>query len=410
MKKPIKSAVKSAKAKTKKAPAKNKMATPGRKPAKITKDVRQAAARKPATRTRAKKMAGADIDHLGDLPRSYGEERIFVVAQEPHWLFCYWDYTLTEGVEGTIFLRHGREGADRPEAEVPVPSETNSWYLAVRETDADYYVELGNYNGGHWKTLARSGTVLTPRDTMTGFGEPVFANMPFHATFQQLVEKIRSTRRDGESLSDALARLQGHGALPIGRLTPAQRIALDRLLETEIGSLTSGQLSSPLGSPGASLFSGEFAPSSWASAPGGSPGGFLAALGISGASWKSAPGNWSSAALSGRGAPSSWSSSWHGGRTFFMHLNAEVIFHGGTHPDAKMTVGGKEIMIRPDGTFRYHYVLPDGEFEIPVVATSPDGAETRHGVLRFERSTTRDGDVASTTPPPLGVPMGRKRS
>ena len=410
MKKPIKSAVKSAKAKTKKAPAKSKMATPGRKPAKITKGASQAAARKPATRARAKKMAGADIDHLGDLPRSYGEERIFVVAQEPRWLFCYWDYTLTEGVKGTIFLRHGREGADRPEAEVPVPSETNSWYLAVRETDADYYVELGHYNDGYWKTLTRSGTVLTPRDTMTGFGEPVFANMPFHATFQQLVEKIRSTRRDGESLSDALARLQGHGALPIGRLTPAQRIALDRLLETEIGSLTSGELSSPLGSPGASLFSGEFAPSSWASAPGGSPGGFLAALGISGASWKSAPGNWSSAALSGRGAPSSWSSSWHGGRTFFMHLNAEVIFHGGTHPDAKMTVSGEEIMIRPDGTFRYHYVLPDGEFEIPVVATSPDGAETRHGVLRFERSTTRDGDVASTTPPPLGVPMGRKRS
>ena len=391
MKKPIKSAVKSAKAKTKKTPAKSKMATPGRKSAKITKDVRQATARKPATGARVKKMAGADIDHLGDLPRSYGEERIFVVAQEPRWLFCYWDYTLTEGVKGTIFLRHGREGADRPEAEVPVPSETNSWYLAVREADADYYVELGHYNGGHWKALARSGTVLTPRDTMTGFGEPVFANMPFHATFQQLVEKIRGTMREGESLADALARLQGHGALPIGRLTPAQRIALDRLLGTEIGSLTSGELSSSLGSPGASLFSGRFAPSSWASAPGGSPGGFLAAL-------------------SGRGAPSGWSSSWHKGREFFMHLNAEAIFYGGTHPDAKVTVGGKEIMIRPDGTFRCHFVLPDGAFEIPVVATSPDGAETRRGVLRFERSTTREGDVASTTQPPLGVPTGRKRS
>ena len=410
MKKPIKSAVKSAKAKTKKAPAQSKMATPGRKSAKITKDVRQATARKPATGARVKKMASADIDHLGDLPRSYGEERIFVVAQEPRWLFCYWDHTLTEGVEGTIFLRHGREGADRPEAEVPVPSETNSWYLAVRETDADYYVELGHYNGGHWRALARSGTVLTPRDTMTGFGEPVFANMPFHATFQQLVEKIRGTMREGESLADALARLQGHSALPIGRLTPAQRIALDRLLGTEIGSLTSGELSSSLGSPDASLFSGRFAPSSWASAPGGSSGGFLAALGISGASWQSGPGSWSSAALSGRGVPSSWSSTWHRGREFFMHLNAEVIFYGGTHPDAKVTVDGKEIMICPDGTFRYHFVLPDGAFEIPVVATSTDGAETRRGVLRFERSTTREGDIASTTQPPLGVPMGRKRS
>ena len=90
---------------------------------------------------------------------------------------------------------------------------------------------------------------------MTGFGEPVFANMPFHATFQQLVEKIRGTMREGESLAGALARLQGRGALPIGRLTPAQRIALDRMLDTEIGSLTSGELFSSLGSPGASLFS-----------------------------------------------------------------------------------------------------------------------------------------------------------
>ena len=93
-----------------------------------------------------------------------------------------------------------------------------------------------------------------------------------------------------------------------------------------------------------------------------------------------------------------------------MHLNAEVIFYGGTHPGAKVTVDGKEIMIRPDGTFRFHFVLPDGAFEIPVVATSPDGAETRRGVLRFERSTTREGDIASTTQTPRGVPMGRKRS
>ena len=373
-------------------------------------------ARKPASRPRAKKPAGADIDQLGDLPRSYGNESIFVIAQEPHWLFCYWDYKLTEGVEGAVFLRHGREGAARPEAEVPVPAETNSWYLSVRDADADYYVELGHYNGGHWKTLTRSGTVLTPRDTLAGFGEPVFANMPFHATFQQLVEKLRGEMREGESLAAALARLQGRGDLPLGRLSPAQRIALDRLIDTELGSLTSGELASYLGSPGASLFSGGFAPSSWGAAaaswsqaPGGFSSGFLAALGLAGASWSGASfeqalGSWSSASW---GAPSSWMSSW-GLREFFKHLNAEVIFYGGTHPDAKVTIAGKEIMIRPDGTFRYHFVFPDGESEIPITATSPDGVETRRGVLRFERATTRQGDVGATAQPALGTPMGRK--
>ena len=410
MKKSSKSDAKTSKAKAKKTAATRKPA------AKRAATAKAKPARKPAARPRAKKSAGSDIDQLGDLPRSYGGESIFVIAQEPHWLFCYWDYKLTEGVEGAVFLRHGREGTARPEAEVPVPAETNSWYLSVRDADADYYVELGHYNGGHWKTLTRSGTVLTPRDTLAGFGEPVFANMPFHATFQQLVEKLRGEMREGESLAAALARLQGRGDLPLGRLTPAQRIALDRLIDTELGSLTSGELASYLGSPGASLFSGGFAPSSWGAAaaswsqaPGGFSSGFLAALGMAGvslssASFEQALGSWSVASW---GAASSWMSSWSP-REFFMHLNAEVIFYGGTHPDAKVTIAGKEIMIRPDGTFRYHFVFPDGEFEIPITATSPDGVETRRGVLRFERATTRQGDVGSTAQPPLGTPMGRK--
>jgi len=413
MKKSKKNDAKSPKAKAKPAAAKGK---PAAKRTTVKKVAKKSTARKTTGRSRAKKSAGADIDNLGDLPRSYGDERIFVVAQEPHWLFCYWDYTLTENIDGALFLRHGRIGSERPEAEVPVPAETNSWYLSVRDADADYYVELGHYNGGHWKTLTRSGTVLTPRDTLAGFGQPVFANMPFHATFQQLVEKLRGEMREGESLAAALARLQGRGDFPLGRLSPAQRIALDRLLDTEIGSLSSGDLARYLGSPGASLFSGGFAPSSWGAsaaswsqAPGEFSGAFLAAAASSwgSASWETAIGSWSSAALASWAAPSSWMSSW-GPRGFFMHLNAEVIFYGGTHPDARVTVAEKEIMIRPDGTFRYHFVLPDGEFEIPIVATSPDGVETRQGTLRFERATTRRGDVGSTAQPPLGEPMGRK--
>ncbi len=421
MKKTTKSAAKTAKSKAKKAPATPKSAVKRRTAArKVSEDVHKFEARKisktgkPATRPRAKKSTGADIDNLGNLPRSYGEERIFVVAQEPHWLFCYWDYTLTQEIDGALFLRHGRIGAERPEAEVPVPAETNSWYLSVRDADADYYVELGHYNGGHWNTLTRSGSVLTPRDTLAGFGEPVFANMPFHATFQQLVEKLRGEMRRGESLAEALARLQGRGDLPLGRLSPAQRITLDRLLDTELGSLTSGELSRYLGSPGASLFSGGFAPSSWGSsasswaqATGGFSGAF-APTSWGNASWESALGSWSSAALSSWGASGSGMTSWNQPRGFFMHLNAEVIFYGGTHPDARVTIGGREIMIRPDGTFRYHFVFPDGEFEIPITATSPDGVETRRGVLRFDRATAREGEVGSTTQPDLGAPMGRK--
>jgi len=399
-----------------------KATKPAKKRAAISEDVHKFEAARPASRRAPvrRKKTGADIDNLGELPRSYGDDRIFVVAQEPHWLFCYWDYTLTEKVEGRVFLRHGRDGHGA-EGEVEVPGETNSWYLSVRDADADYVVELGHYTGGRWKSLTKSATVLTPRDTLAGLGEPLFANMPFHATFQDLVEKLRGEMRKGESLAAALARLQKRGDMPVSRLSPSQRVALDTLLRTDLGSLTSGDLGRFLSSPGASLFSGGFAPSSWggaaswAEAPGGFSSGFLALMGLVGASWSSASwsgavSSWSAAAMSSWGAESSWLSSWRSApRGFFMHVNAEVIFYGGTHPDAKVTIDGKPIGLRPDGTFRYHFVLPDGEFEIPIVATSPDGLETRRAVLKFERATSRKGDVGSTAQPPLGAPMGRKQ-
>ena len=89
-----------------------------------------------------------------------------------------------------------------------------------------------------------------------------------------------------------------------------------------------------------------------------------------------------------------------------MHVNAEVIFYGGTHPQAKVTIDGKPVALSSDGSFRYHFVFPDGNYEIPITATSPDGIETRSATLRFERSTARTGDVGHTAQPTLGVPLG----
>ena len=91
-----------------------------------------------------------------------------------------------------------------------------------------------------------------------------------------------------------------------------------------------------------------------------------------------------------------------------MHVNAEVIFYGGTDPRATVTVDGQPIKLNPDGSFRYHFVFPNGEFEIPIVATSPDGVETRCAVLRFERETAKAGGVDDTSQPPLGAPMGAR--
>ncbi len=65
------------------------------------------------------------------------------------------------------------------------------------------------------------------------------------------------------------------------------------------------------------------------------------------------------------------------GRKFWMIVDCELIVYGATEPDAKVTVQGKPIKLRPDGTFSLRYSLPDGEQVIPVMAESADEVEQR---------------------------------
>jgi hypothetical protein len=64
-------------------------------------------------------------------------------------------------------------------------------------------------------------------------------------------------------------------------------------------------------------------------------------------------------------------------RKFWLVVDCELIVYGATEPDAKVTVQGKPIQLRPDGTFTLRYALPDGQQVIPVKAVSSDDIEER---------------------------------
>jgi len=64
-------------------------------------------------------------------------------------------------------------------------------------------------------------------------------------------------------------------------------------------------------------------------------------------------------------------------RKFWLVVNTELIVYGATEPDAKLTVQGKEINLKPDGTFTLRFALPDGKQVIPVEAASSDGVDKR---------------------------------
>jgi hypothetical protein len=64
-------------------------------------------------------------------------------------------------------------------------------------------------------------------------------------------------------------------------------------------------------------------------------------------------------------------------RGFRLRVATELILYGATEPDAKVTIQGKPVKLRRDGTFTARWALPDGTIEIPVVAVSGDGVEER---------------------------------
>jgi len=273
---------------------------------------------------------------------------------------------------------------------VEINPEARNWYVAVNDPDTAYFAEIGYFDkAGAWQLAVQSGVTVTPADAVAEDSVADFATVPAHLTFERLLEMVKEKMMEGESLIEALARIAGEGRLEFraGRApnwTDEQKRLLAVLLgdtlidrlglgSEEIDQLLRKQLQEKLHSESAS--------------------------GLSGASFETL-GPTVTSLFSGIGA--SWSAqpfSVKRERGFFMHVNAEIIFYGGTHPDATVWVDGQEIKLAPDGTFRYHFTLPDGDFAIPIVAQSPDKIEKRSATLSFVRGTVRVGDVAATGQP-----------
>jgi hypothetical protein len=74
-------------------------------------------------------------------------------------------------------------------------------------------------------------------------------------------------------------------------------------------------------------------------------------------------------------------------RKFWFQLDAELIVYGATEPSARVTLQGRPVQLRQDGTFTVRFSLPDARQIIPAVATSADGIEERTIVLAVERNT-----------------------
>jgi hypothetical protein len=91
---------------------------------------------------------------------------------------------------------------------------------------------------------------------------------------------------------------------------------------------------------------------------------------------------------------------------FWFMVNAELIIYGATEADAKVTIGGNPVKLRPDGSFSFRFALPDGNYDLPAVAVSADGTDARAADLKFSRQSQYLGDVGThPQDPALKTPL-----
>jgi uncharacterized protein len=320
------------------------------------------------------------------LPEAYGTRQLLLAARDPHWLYARWDLTREQqnkynalSVDRHLVLRiFVDEIKGEPFSAVHVHPESTHWFVHVDRAGTKYLAEIGYYlAGGKWITISASAATLAPPDSMSEDASAIFATIPVEIPFAQLLEMAKRAVRENIPFTEVVQQLraQGHDApkTATGKWTPAQEralaaiISMDRVRRVWMGSLEITELIRR-------QMMGEL--SSMAAAELSRPTSPIGAI----------------SSISSLSSP-------FGGRErqkgFWFNVNAELIIYGATEPDAQVTIGGRAIKLRPDGTFSFRFILPDGEYELPAIATSADKTDSRTAELSFSRDTQFHGEVGA---------------
>ena len=332
-----------------------------------------------------------------ELPEAYGTQRLFLTARDPHWLYARWDLTRQQqnqynrlSADRHLVLRiFLNEVSGEPLAQVHVHPESTHWFCHVPHAGAKYLAEIGYYDaGGKWTLITSSPATLTPPDAMSEDFSAEFATIPVDVPFEQIRELARLAVLENVPLSEVLLQLRASGYhIPdhtSGQWTPERERALSSIItmdrvrrvwmgSIEITELIRRQLQQEMSSMAAAQFS----------QPGSLPAGISSITSIS-------------SPFGGQQRP----------KGFWFNVNAELIIYGATEPDAQVTIGGRPIKLRPDGSFSYRFALPDGDYELPAIAISSDQTDSRAAELKFGRSTEYRGDVGThPQDPQLKAPL-----
>jgi hypothetical protein len=284
---------------------------------------------------------------MAPAPRPEAETSVVFLPRDPQWAYVFWeiaedDRMAAQAAGATQLCLRVADvtglpgGSAHPHTlqEVMVDSHATEWYLPVPLSDRDYRVELGyrKGNGGGWMSLAFSSVARVP------------ALHPSEQILDQFVPFSLDAAPAPMPAPVEPADTGLHERLYQSATSQWRRISRGSEAFHELD--TAGLDSSALNASGAGL--------------------------------------WASGRDSGIGgvAPRQ--------RSFWLVADAELIVYGATDPSARLSIGGEEVPLSADGTFRVQVPFRDGKQLYPIEAIAADGVQKRNITLEFSRITPED--------------------
>ncbi len=334
---------------------------------------------------------------MGELPEGYGTERLFLTARDPQWLYAHWDLTREQqrhynacSADGHLVLRIRVDSLDGAlAAQAHVHPESRHWFVHVGRAGTQYIAELGYHRpDGRWSSICVSTATITPPERMSVDPSVRYATLPTAAS----LAKPRPLARTSGDQKVAL----GEPPLPLHAMDRIQSEAAPGLVTPEFAVEAERALAET------ARIEPEVREESWAfkeMVAGERPEGLASLAAVPVPLSATERGGISSAA---GGPPAS------AAKPFRLKVNVELVIYGATGPDAVVSIAGRPITLRPDGSFSCRFALPDGRHALAVLATSADGADARWVDLEFTRDTRGGGGEAGALPlsPPPAHPQG----
>jgi hypothetical protein len=174
--------------------------------------------------------SAAEVEReASELPRVQSAPTLFAIARDPNTIFTYWSvdwptiFAKTMPVDRQVHLRVYRpDGVE--EKSVAVEPMAGNCYIAISRSSGSYHVEIGYYQPADvWHLVAVSDEVTMPPDKVAEVADVDLATIPFHLSFQRLLDLFRAST--GDALAEIISRFQKRALTDEARklLTPEER-------------------------------------------------------------------------------------------------------------------------------------------------------------------------------------------